>query len=124
MVCRAVLFAITDKDVTRLLAAQGNDEAIIEIVDKIKEDWEEAWLCQLDKAWDGIHRCLTDGELGWDNGKYPLNHAILGGKQLHNGDDEIVALVLPHQVKEVADALQSIDDNDFAHKLSQRSKLL
>jgi hypothetical protein len=82
MACRAVLFAITATDVERLLAAT-EDESVREIVDDIEERWDESWLCELDKAWDGLHRCFTDGEIEIDNGEYPLNHAILGGKQVY-----------------------------------------
>ncbi len=112
MACRAVLFAITDADVSRFLAAEG-DAAVMEVVESIEEQWDEEWLCYLDKSWDGLHRCFTDGELGYDNGEYPLNHAILGGKQLHERDDYIIALVMPEQVKDVAKALQTIAEADL-----------
>jgi hypothetical protein len=112
MACRAVLFAITEADVSRLLEAKG-DDAVLEIVDEIEEEWDERWLCQLDKAWDALHRCFTDGELGFDNGAYPLNHALLGGRQLYTGEDYIIALVLPQQVADVAQALQAIDEEEL-----------
>jgi len=112
MACRAVLFALTDDEAKRFLEAQG-DEALEEVIEGIEERWEEEWLCELDKAWDGIHRALTDGELAWDNGEYPLNHAILGGQQLHEGDDYIITFVQPAQVADVAKALQGLSDLEF-----------
>ncbi len=116
MACRAVLFALTDSDVNYLNEAQG-DEALEEFVLETLEDrWDEEWLCELDKAWDGIHRTLTDGELGWDNGEYPLNHAILGGRQLHEGDDYIFTLVSPAQVADVAKALQEINEDKLRER--------
>jgi len=112
MACRAVLFALTEDEAKRLLDVRG-DEALEGAVEEIEERWDEEWLCQLDKAWDGIHRALTDGELGWDNGEYPLNHAILGGQQLYEGDDYIITFVQPAQVADVAKALQSLSAAEF-----------
>jgi hypothetical protein len=58
---------------------------------------------EIDKAWDAIHRALTDGTL--EPGAFPLGRAILGGRQLHRGDDYIVALVTKLEVPAVAGAL-------------------
>ena len=38
------------------------------------------------------------------NGTYPLNAMILGGRQVHAGDDYIVSLLTPKQVRDVAAA--------------------
>lgn len=95
MACRGVHFAITGADAERLLAAP-NDGAVLGIVqDEIDERWDEDWLFQSDKAWDAIHRCLTDGTLGPDGGSYPLKLAVLSGRQLHEGEGYIVSLVKP-----------------------------
>ena len=115
MACRAVLFALTHDDAKRLVEAEG-DEALEALMEEIEERWDEEWLCELDKAWDGIHRALTDGELGWDNGEYPLNHAILGGHQLHEGDDYIYTFVQPSQVADVAKALQGVDEAELRER--------
>ena len=64
--------------------------------------------CDTDKAWDAIHRCLTDGYLGLDNGSYPLKAAVLGGRHLHNGEDYIVSLLTPDLVRDVARALAEV----------------
>src|SRR5262245_10709156 len=49
-------------------------------------------------------RCTTlaDGELTWAGGDYPLNHTVLAGKLLYTGDDYIMSLKTPAQVKDVA----------------------
>lgn len=115
MSSRAVLFALTDADAKQLLDAEG-DEAVEEFLQEVEENWDEEWLCELDKSWDGIHRALTDGELGWNNGEYPLNHAILGGQQLYQGDDYIYTFVQAVQVADVASALKSITDAQFRER--------
>lgn len=63
---------------------------------------------ETDKAWDAIHRSLTDGTLGWESGQYALNHAIFGGESLYDSDDYILSLKSPQQVRDVADALRGV----------------
>ncbi len=116
MACRAVLYALANADAEQLLNIRG-DEALEEfVVENIGEHWDEEWLCDLDKSWDGIHRTLTDGELEWDNGEYPLNHAILGGRQLYEGDDYIFTFVSSDLVADVAQAVNSISDDEFRER--------
>ena len=38
-----------------------------------------------DKAWDAMHRTLSDGERTRDGSEYPLNDVVLGGEVLHTG---------------------------------------
>jgi hypothetical protein len=88
MACRGVHFAIADDDLNRLRGA-ASDRAVMEIVDEVEERWEEdeGMICETDKAWDAIHRCLTDGSLGFSSGEEPLRLCILGGEQLYQGDE-------------------------------------
>ncbi|MGC4056433.1 MAG: YfbM family protein [Paludibaculum sp.] len=109
MASRGVHFAIERTDAERLLSA-ASDEAVLAIVqDEIEERWEEEWLYQTDKAWDAIHRCLTGGRLSCSEGPYPLKLAVLGGDQLHEGEDYLVSFVNPEQAGDVARALRRID---------------
>lgn len=108
MGCRGVLFAIDDATTTALLAATSDDE-VMEIVDSIEEEWDKQFLVETDKAWDALHRALSDGSLNPEAGEFPLNRAILGGKHLHKGDDYIVALVTKDEVPAVATALAAVD---------------
>jgi len=104
---RGVHFALSADRANALLKAKS-DRARMEIVEEVEEAWEEPFVCETDKAWDGIHRSLTDGDLLYDNGTYPLNHCICGGKQLHRGDDYTISFVTAEQVVEVAAALQHV----------------
>src|SRR5437660_8646942 len=104
MTCRGEMFAISDLEGLRLFDAK--DDQVREVVEDIDDKWDEQWLCQLDKSWDAIHRCLSDGTLYLSRGRYPLNHAVLGGRGLHKGDDYIVCYVAPNQVADVARAYQ------------------
>jgi len=112
MGCRGVHFALAEDDVRRLLAADGN-EAILSIVAEIEKRWDEAWLAESDKAWDAMHRCLSNGTLYYDEGEYPLNRTVLGGKHLYDAEDTVVAYVAPSEVKDVAAALAPLTEEAF-----------
>jgi hypothetical protein len=74
---RGVLFAITDEDREALLG-MDDDAAVADYVSEvIEERWERGFLAETDKAWDAMHRCLTDGRLEFGNGTFPLNRCIL-----------------------------------------------
>lgn len=107
----AVHFALTTEDVDQLIALRGSrahSEFILEIEDK----WDEEWLCQTDKAWDAMHRCLSDGTLDDHPNPTPLQLAVLGGEELLGGD-ELARLVRPAQVREVAKALAGVTEGWF-----------
>ncbi|MEU1600701.1 DUF1877 family protein [Streptomyces sp. NPDC005708] len=108
MAARAVLFALEAQDAERFLACQDDDE-VIELVAEVEDQWDMDHLFELDKSWDALHRCFTDGDLAFDNGDYPLSHVILGGVPLHEGDNYIVCYVTADQVREVAKALEPLD---------------
>lgn len=103
-----VHFAITAEQAKALLAADGDDDAVGEVISGIEEDWAEPDLkVDTDKAWDAIHRCLTDGSLDPDGGEPPLSLAVAGGRHLH--DEFYAVLVEPAQARDVAAALAGID---------------
>ncbi|HLY72724.1 MAG TPA: YfbM family protein [Planctomycetota bacterium] len=112
MSCLGVLFALSEEDARRLLAA-GDNDAVMTIIEEIEETWDEKWLVQTDKAWDALHRCLSNGTIYYDEGEYPLNRAVLGGKHLYDGDDYVVAYVAPNEVKDVAAALAPLTEKDL-----------
>lgn len=106
---RGVHFALTRADEDRVLTA-ADDEALMEVVEDIEERWERGFVAETDKAWDAIHRCLTGGALAFDGGTYPLNRAVLGGRQLYDGDDYIVCYVPADEVRDVAAALEPLGE--------------
>ncbi|MGV9563526.1 DUF1877 family protein [Streptomyces sp. NPDC003480] len=117
MAARAVLFALDAQDAERILACPGDDE-VIELVEEVEDRWDMDHLFELDKSWDALHRCFTDGELAFENGEYPLSHVILGGVPLHEGDDYIVCYVAPDQVREVAAALEPLDNQWLSNRFA------
>lgn len=108
MACRGVHFAITPDEAQAFIDA-ADDPALMAIVERIETAWETAYLAESDKAWDAMHRALTDGGLEDGNGEYPLNHCVLGPRQLHEGDEYIISVVLPDEVRDVAQALEPLN---------------
>ena len=106
MVARAVHFALTDEQASRLMdtPGMGNDD-LLAFVEEIEEGpngegWDAEWTQETDKAWDAIHRCLTGGKLEW--GDTPYHKCILGSDNLYDGDDYLMNYLDPEDVKAVA----------------------
>ena len=106
-------FAITDDDRRQLLQMEGDDEGLSEFVHEVIEERDDEYNVETDKAWDAIHRSLTDGRLVFDNGTGPLNLAVLGGRLLTSGGDELVVLVDKDQVPAVAEALTAVTEQSL-----------
>jgi hypothetical protein len=104
-----VHFALTAEQAQSLLDAPDPD-TIMSLVEAIEESAAAADHMSTDKAWDAIHRCLSDGTLTLDAGEYPLSHTVLGGALLDAGDDYFVSCLAPEQVKDVAVALEPLDE--------------
>lgn len=119
MACRGVHFAITDDDLARLRSSTS-DEDVMTVIEAVEERWEKdaGFLCETDKAWDAIHRCLTDGSLTFDGGSDPLRLCILGGEQLHQGDDYIVSLVTHDRLRPLVTALAAITPEFIGQRYS------
>jgi len=120
MGCLGVHFAITTEQMGRLLeVAYGGsddpDEAVQGEIDKIENKWVRKYLFETDKAWDPIHRTLNldntpGGRLSCEGGDHPLDLCIVGGEQLHEGEDYSICLIRPEEVAELAAALAEIDE--------------
>jgi len=108
MACRGVHFALTAEQASRLMDNPDfDDNELMTFVEEIEGAWDKDWLQETDKAWDAIHRCLTDGELEY--GESPYHQCILGSENLYEGDDYIVNYLDPEEVKEVAAAIKAVD---------------
>jgi hypothetical protein len=73
-------------------------------------------VLEMAALWDPIHRCLTEGELDPAAGDFPLNHAVLGGKQLHQATDYTAVLIRPDMIRFIADALEELEEGDTRKK--------
>ena len=110
MGCLGLHFSL-DADQVAALRATDEDERVEFVQEQFEEVlWsaDKARAQETDKAWDAIHRALTDGGLAWDNGSYPLNHVILGGELLYEEIDYILTLKSPEEVSAIATALRNV----------------
>lgn len=115
MGCRGVHFALNDHQVKQLLSAENDDKVLEVVQEEIEGSWDKEWLQETDKAWDAIHRCLTDGKLNSEPTS-PLHKCILGGQQLYEEEDYIVSYLIPEEVGEVAAAIKDIDEEWMRRK--------
>ena len=110
MSCLGVHFALTDKEAEHLIQMDDEAQRLEYIVETIEEAYVGTeYAAESDKAWDAMHRALSDGYLNWEGGKYPLNHTILAGTLLYSSDDYIMSLKTPMQVRDVASKVSGID---------------
>ena len=119
MACLGVHFAITVEEAERLRSIEDEKERLNHLKEVIEEfyfDERPELKAESHKAWDPMHRALTDGQITWDNGSYPLNHAVLGGELLYTDDDYIMSLKTPEQVRDIADALSAMTAQEFRHR--------
>ncbi|MGC3965438.1 MAG: DUF1877 family protein [Rhodocyclaceae bacterium] len=117
MTYQGIHFALDADQEARLLGAEGDDDALLDVIADIEEAWDKNWLAESDTAWDAIHRCFCNGELLYEGGEYPLNHLICGGRQLVAWEETeyTVSYVSAAQVKEIAIAARRIS-RDSLHE--------
>ena len=104
------------KEVDQLRSLDDEQTRLDHLQEVIEEEYlaeHKDYAAESDKAWDAMHRALSDGKLTWDGGSYPLNHVVLGGELLYTNPDYIMSLKTPVQVKEISESLRSIDTDDF-----------
>lgn len=71
---------------------------------------------ETDRAWDAMHRVLSDGRLTFFGGEFPLNYVVLGGEVLCTSKKHILSLKSPEQVRRVAMALDAITRQEFRRR--------
>lgn len=116
MGCLGVHYAIDEDTVSELRQRHTNEARLDFVQTEIEESFFESWpeyYAESDKAWDAIHRVLSDGLLSWDGGTYPLNHTVLAGELLYDETDYIMSLKSPSQVRDVNDSLALITREEF-----------
>jgi hypothetical protein len=111
-----VLFSLDEKTVSKLKSFKSDEDRLEFLQEDIEEsimENEPERFAEFDKSWDALHRSLTDGKFEWKNGTFPLNHVILGGQQIYHEDDYIMSLKTPEQVKQIAEAVVAISEEDL-----------
>ena len=118
MVGRGFYLALA-REHAKTLFGLKEDASIRKFLDelKAKPDMKKSGrLLDVGTWWDPIHRCLTEGELDPTAGDFPLNAAVLGGKQLLKGADYTAVLIRPDTTRFIADALAELEEDDVRKK--------
>lgn len=117
--CLGLHFGLTSAEACSLRSLPDDDARLYFVQEDLEEGfWSDhpEFVEQTDKAWDAIHRSLTDGQIAYDNGNYPLSHVILGGEVLYGNDDYIMVLKTPEQVADVASSLNGITEDQLRQR--------
>lgn len=116
MSCLGVHFALTKEEVETLKSLESDSDR----VDHLQEEIEEKYFSECpefkaesDKAWDAMHRLLSDGDLSYESGPEPLRFTVIGGTPIYFDDDYIMSLKSPEQVKKVSEAISKITKDEF-----------
>ena len=121
MSCLGVHFALTEKEVAHLRSLEDEQARLEHLQEVIEEHYlnhEKQFAAESDKAWDAMHRVLADGQLSWDGGVYPLNHAVLAGELLYTDSDYIMSLKSLQRVRDIAAVLPAITEAEFQRRYS------
>ena len=116
MGCLGLHFALNDEEVRRLRSLKDDKARLDYLYEELEEEFWGAHpelVAETDKAWDGIHRALTDGHLDFDQGAYPMSHVIMGGERVYFKDDHIMILKTSRQVNDVARELPGVEKQQF-----------
>jgi hypothetical protein len=112
------LLALTREHAKRIFAQPGGEQLrqLLEELRQTSDLKKSGRVLELGNLWDPLHRCLTEGELDPNSGDVPLNLAILGGRQLHQGNEWAAAMVRPDMTTFVAEALGDVKEEEFRQK--------
>ena len=112
MSCLGGFRAITKEELDKLRSVPRADR-----VPDYLDEMEQEDSCDLDKAWDAIHRALTNGKLEFGGKNPPGCWVILGGEALRGDregeEDYIVTCKNPHQAKRIYQFLQELTEEAF-----------
>ena len=99
-----MLYAITDEALEQL-KAQDIDQMYDYMLEEIEEElFNTPEAFELDKAWEGIHYCLCEGDWYKEGGIAP--DIIFGGELLLDEDDNVIFLKTPEKIKEIVNYIQ------------------
>ena len=101
---------LTREDAKKVFSAT-DDTSVRKVVTELrnsKKHRDGKLVLETGASWNAIHRCLTEGTLEPGAGEFPLNHAILGGRRLHQGTDYEAIMVRPDIVPHIAEMLHHV----------------
>jgi hypothetical protein len=110
MGCLGVHFALTEDEAKKLKSFRNDADRLNYLQEELEDSYfsdHPDLMAESDKAWDAIHRSLTNGKLTYDrNG--PLSLVVLGGEPLYYETNYIMSLKTPAEVESVASAIDNV----------------
>jgi len=111
-------FMLTRTQAAPLLAARGDDNTLSDIIEALEEG-DKPKRYDTDKAWDVLSCALAPSGSERDADDWPWTGVILGAEELQERDEDggcemTVAITPPELVREVADALDELDEEMWA----------
>lgn len=116
MACLGVHFALTNEEVEKLRLFESDSDRLNYLQEEIEEHYfaeSPEYFAESDKAWDAMHRLLSDGELSYYDGPEPLRFTVIGGEPLYAAGDYIMSLKTPDQVQAVSRAIAPMEETEF-----------
>ena len=110
--------ALNDEQANRLLSCRNELDAVdyaIQVLEGLWADRNTKHIGGGYKDWNALLLCLTDGTYDPRGGTYPLNKCFFGARLLAQGGS-IVNLVMPAEVRDVAEVLDNIDRRAFRER--------
>lgn len=105
-------YAIASDQEAEMLRRAGKQQELVEYLENL---WNEEWQAETDKAWDGMHRALSEGDLNFEFSS-PLAGVVLGGRPLHSEEWFIVVYKTPAEVFSIAAALGQFSDEEMRQR--------
>lgn len=114
MSCLGVSFALTDDEIALIKSLETDEARAFQIREVLEETIYDTDRAQdTDKAWCGIHVCLTNPLFKEHFPDAPLEQVIMGGEQLHIGDEYIISLCSAETVQALAKILPEITEAEM-----------
>lgn len=107
-----VLFFLS-REHAKTFFALKDDQQLVEFMRELIDSDADVPRVATAGYWETLHRCLSDGTLNPSGGQPPLNHCLLGGRQMYQSTERVVSLVRPDIVPQVAAALAEVDQSWF-----------
>ena len=102
------------------MGLDSDEKRLDYIQEKIERPWDQEPLLETDKAWDAIHRCLTDGSLEVVRSSSPLGKLIVGGIQLYaHPQSYIINLIEGVELPEISTGLKRVTEEWFRARYEQ-----
>lgn len=115
MGCLGVSFGLNSDEVKHFRSLKTDEDRryqAVDILDETLYDTDRAY--DSEKAWCGIHVCLTNNLFKQRFPDAPLDHVIYGGEQVYFDDDYIMSLCDPDKVQQLAKILPLITQAEMS----------